>query len=80
MANVDQVAGANQRQTREAVAWRPATRVLRRVLTSDKPRLWLLPVVLLLLFIGVYPLVYNIANSFREFIAGLKPVKLPCVR
>ncbi len=67
MANVDRVTGVDQARDRGEALSRPATRVTRRVLTSDRPWLWLLPVVVLLLFIGVYPFVYNIYNSFREF-------------
>ncbi len=36
-------------------------------MTSDKPLVWLVPLVAVLLFIGVYPLIFNIRNSFREF-------------
>ena len=47
--------------------WRPVMPAARRVLSADRPLVWLLPVVLLLLAIGIYPLVYNLYNSFREF-------------
>ncbi len=65
MANVD-VAGPS-RHARPQGAWAPVTRVTRRFLTWDRPLVWLLPVVLVLLFIGVYPLAYNLYNSFREY-------------
>lgn len=35
--------------------------------SSQRAWPWLLPMILFLLFIGIYPLVYNIWNSFREF-------------
>ncbi len=55
----------------------PAAGLTRRMLSSDHPWLWLLPVIVFLLFIGVYPLVYNVWNSFREFdpmIGRVEPV------
>jgi len=67
MANVDRVAGIERGQGWRDTIWRPAPSVARKVLTWDKPWPWLLPVVLLLLALGVYPLIYNIYNSFREF-------------
>ena len=36
-------------------------------MSSERVWPWLLPVVLLLLFIGIYPFLYNIWNSFQEF-------------
>ena len=64
--NVDQIArsptGARRRQSSHR-----RDPVIRRVLSSDRPWVWLLPVVALLLFIGIYPFVYNIWNTFREF-------------
>jgi multiple sugar transport system permease protein len=49
----------------------------RRFLTSERAWPWLLPMILFLLFIGIYPLIYNIYNSFREFnpmIGRIEPV------
>lgn len=37
------------------------------IFSSQRAWPWLLPMILFLLFIGIYPLVYNIWNSFREF-------------
>lgn len=48
----------------------PASGVASRgggLFTSQHAWPWLLPTILFLLFIGIYPLVYNIWNSFREF-------------
>jgi len=45
----------------------PTISVTRRYMTSDKPLMWLIPIVAVLLFIGIYPLIFNIRNSFREF-------------
>ena len=65
MANVDRATGFDNRTgAGGAVAWQPAK---RRLVPSDSPWPWLLPVVVVLLFIGIYPLIYNIYNSFREF-------------
>ncbi len=47
--------------------WRAVLPAVRRVLSADRPLVWLLPVILLLLSIGIYPLLYNLYNSFREF-------------
>lgn len=66
MANVDQTTMLDGSQRSRAIAWEPATQ-LRRSISSQRPWPWLLPVVVLLLFIGIYPLVYNIWNSFHEF-------------
>ena len=33
----------------------------------EGPWIWMLPAVALLLLYSIYPLVYNITNSFREF-------------
>ncbi len=35
--------------------------------STDSPWIWLAPVMLLLIVYTVYPLVFNVANSFREF-------------
>ncbi len=79
MANVDQTATLEgQRQSLDGVL-QPANRVSRRFINSDRPWTWLLPVVLLLLVIGIYPFVYNIWNSFQEFnpmIGRVEPVGL----
>ncbi len=67
MANVDRVTGVGQRRRHHESLWWPVVGLTRRVLTWDRPFLWLLPIVLLLLAIGIYPLIYNLYNSFREF-------------
>ena len=67
MANVDRAAGVGPAAARRGSAAAPAIGLTRRFLTSDHPWLWLLPIVALLLVIGIYPLLYNIWNSFREF-------------
>jgi len=46
---------------------RLAARGASGVFSSQRAWPWLLPMILFLLFIGIYPLVYNIWNSFREF-------------
>lgn len=49
----------------------------RRRFGSEKAWPWLLPMIVFLLAIGIYPLVYNIWNSFREFnpmIGRVEPV------
>jgi multiple sugar transport system permease protein len=66
MANVDRAAALDSRHKSKSVVG-PANDRARRVLTSDRVWLWLAPVVLLLLFIGIYPFLYNIWNSFQEF-------------
>jgi multiple sugar transport system permease protein len=79
MANVDHTSVLDSPRSAQDVVWRPVTRTTRRYLTSEGPLLWLLPMVLLLLFIGVYPLLYNVWNSFREFnpmIGRVEPVGL----
>jgi multiple sugar transport system permease protein len=66
MANVDQTTMLDgRRHVRDVTA--PVVRAGRNPLNPERPFVWLLPVVLLLLFIGIYPFVYNIWNSFREF-------------
>jgi multiple sugar transport system permease protein len=67
MANVDRVGRVERAQGRGDALWRPALPATRKVLGWDGPLLWLLPVVLLLLLLGIYPLVFNVWNSFREF-------------
>jgi multiple sugar transport system permease protein len=67
MANVDQIATIDGRRETHTIVPRAGTRPSRRVLSSDRPWVWLLPVVALLLFIGIYPFIYNIWNSFQEF-------------
>ena len=67
MANVDRAARVGPTTVdRGAVVARPRG-INRRSISSDRPWLWLAPIVVLLLFIGIYPLVYNLWNSFREF-------------
>ncbi len=63
MANVDRVAGVDRRQARGI----PSSRLAVRFATHDHPLPWLLPAVLLLVALGLYPLGYNLVNSFREF-------------
>jgi len=66
MADVEQIAArADQRAPTRRV--QPVDHPARRRLTSDHAWLWLAPVILLLLFIGIYPFIYNIWNSFQEF-------------
>jgi multiple sugar transport system permease protein len=67
MANVDRVAGVERARGRDAGVLRPALPLSRKILGWDHPALWLAPLVLILLFIGIYPFLYNIFNSFREF-------------
>lgn len=66
MANVDQTTTLDRRRAGE-IRREPSAKATRGYFSSERPWLWLLPVVLLLLFIGVYPFIYNIWNSFREF-------------
>lgn len=66
MANVDRAAALDSRHKANSVVG-PASVRPRRMLTSDRVWLWLAPVVLLLLLIGIYPFLYNIWNSFQEF-------------
>ena len=47
---------------REARGWR-----LPRVLTSDHPLPWLLPMIAMLVVFTIYPLLYNIWLSFHEY-------------
>jgi ABC-type sugar transport system permease subunit len=58
----------------------PSTRRKRiRFWSPEGPLIWMLPAVLLLLLYSVYPLVYNIMNSFKEFdpmVRGFVPVGL----
>lgn len=66
MANADRVAALeSRRETASDV--RPANQHSRPSLASDRVWIWLAPVVLLLLFIGIYPFLYNVWNSFQEF-------------
>lgn len=65
MANVDRAARPAVAAQGQVAAWVVAP--TRRLLTSEHPFLWLLPIVALLLFIGIFPLLYNVWNSFREF-------------
>jgi multiple sugar transport system permease protein len=67
MANVEQVAALDDRRQTMTGIQHAARRRSPSFLSSDRPWVWLLPVVLLLLFIGIYPFVYNIWNSFQEF-------------
>ena len=66
MANADQTRMLEGRsQTRLAAP--TARRIAPHWMTSERPWVWLLPVVILLLLMGVYPLIYNVWNSFQEF-------------
>ena len=79
MANVEHTTVLDSRQNARGVGVSSPSRPLRGIFTSERPFLWLLPMVLLLLFIGVYPLLYNVWNSFREFnpmIGRVEPVGL----
>ena len=67
MADAGPAAQLDSARARGSAIWRPVVPAARRVLSWERPWPWLLPVVLLLLLIGVYPLVYNLYNSFREF-------------
>lgn len=66
MANIDRTMtidrGAQQQATDS-----PRKLTARHLFSSDRPWIWLAPAVLLLLFIGLYPFLYNIWNSFHEF-------------
>lgn len=64
--------GAEQAVTAVDVRDRSARRrgplsAVGRALSSDHPWVWISPVIALLLLIGIYPLIYNLRNSFREF-------------
>ena len=67
MANVDRAARVGPVAARREASAAPMPGLSRRFISSDRPWLWLAPIVVLLLFIGIYPLVYNLWNSFREF-------------
>lgn len=67
MANVDRAARVGPVAARREASAAPMPGLSRRFISSDRPWLWLAPIVALLLFIGIYPLVYNLWNSFREF-------------
>ena len=67
MTNADRAATFEGRREPHPAQARESGRGSRRFLSFDRAWVWLLPVVLLLLAIGVYPFVYNIWNSFREF-------------
>lgn len=51
------------------LAYRPAPRSLGQTLAThlDRPFFYIFPVIAVLLFLGIYPFVYNVRNSFREF-------------
>ena len=75
MGNADRAADLDQPPS---VGPAPAARGgggVRRALSSDSPVPWLAPMVALLLLLGIYPFVYNIWNSFREFSPMLGKVK-----
>ncbi len=77
MAGIDHVSGDVRQPGATGTITAPAVGLTRRLLSSDHPWMWLLPVILFLLFIGIYPLVYNVWNSFREFdpmIGRVEPV------
>ncbi|CAA9578909.1 MAG: hypothetical protein AVDCRST_MAG59-4469 [uncultured Thermomicrobiales bacterium] len=79
MANVNRAATVDPRATGRGSVVAPAHGLTRNVLSSDRPWLWLAPIVALLLFIGIYPLAYNLWNSFREFspmLGTVEPVGL----
>ena len=79
MANVDRAARVGPGAADRGTVVAPALGLSRCLLSSDRPWLWLAPIVALLLFIGVYPLVYNVWNSFREFspmLGKVEPVGL----
>jgi multiple sugar transport system permease protein len=67
MPNVDQIATIDGRHEQHPAALRSGARASRRYARYDHSWVWLLPVILLLLVIGIYPFLYNIWNSFREF-------------
>lgn len=67
MTNADRVAALEGRADSYPAREQLQARGGRRLLSSDRAWVWLLPVVLLLLAIGIYPFLYNIWNSFREF-------------
>lgn len=67
MANVERAARRDERPLHADRSRRPDVALARRVLTWDQPWLWLMPVIGLLVLLGVYPFVYNVRNSFREF-------------
>ena len=67
MANVDRISGLERAGDRRGAMRRPVAPTARRALGWDGPLVWLLPVVFLLLLLGIYPFVFNIWNSFREF-------------
>lgn len=67
MTNADPLTGVERRIGREAVVRRSPLWALGRVMTSDRPWPWIVPVVVLLLGLGLYPFLYNVRNSFREF-------------
>ncbi|MFM9107005.1 MAG: carbohydrate ABC transporter permease [Chloroflexota bacterium] len=73
MANGERASQGGSMLPPPAAASLPA----RRGISSDRAWPWLLPMILFLLAIGIYPLVYNIWNSFREFnpmIGKVQPV------
>ncbi len=77
MAGMERVTGDVRHPDAATPFAAPAVGMTRRLLSSDHPWMWLLPVILFLLFIGIYPLIYNIWNSFREFdpmIGRVEPV------
>jgi multiple sugar transport system permease protein len=77
MARIEGVSGDARPGRPSPAAVAPAIGLTRRWLSSDNPWPWLLPVILFLLFIGIYPLIYNVWNSFREFdpmIGRVEPV------
>lgn len=67
MTNADRIATLESRRDPYPARPREKGRGGRRIVSSDRAWVWLLPVILLLLAIGIYPFIYNIWNSFREF-------------
>lgn len=79
MSDADRIAGLDRGQRQRVADRAVAGPGALRVLSSDSPLPWLVPIVALLLFIGIYPLVYNLWNSFREFnpmLGRVEPVGL----
>jgi len=61
--------GQAERVDQRLLAYRPAQRSLGQALAAffDRPFFYIFPVIAVLLFLGIYPFVYNVRNSFREF-------------
>ena len=75
MTQVDLASGSTQ--AAEPKFYSPPSRGFRRHFSSERAWPWLLPMIVFLLLIGIYPLIYNLWNSFREFnpmIGRVEPV------